>query len=148
MTEHELRAKIAVLMGGRAAEKLVFDHLSTGAADDLARATDIARSMVARYGMDAELGSVSYETERNNFLGGRTGSYLERNYSEATAQAMDAAVRTVLHEVFAQALEILAANRALLDVAATRLLEVETLDEGALRELARDLQRPQPALVQ
>ena len=148
MTEHELRAKIAVLMGGRAAEKLVFDHLSTGAADDLARATDIARSMVARYGMDAELGSVSYETERNNFLGGRTGSYLERNYSEATAQAMDAAVRTVLHEVFAQALEILAANRALLDVAATRLLEVETLDEAALRELARDLQRPQPALVQ
>ncbi len=148
MTEHELRAKIAVLMGGRAAEKLVFDHLSTGAADDLARATDIARSMVARYGMDAELGSVSYETERNNFLGGRTGSYLERNYSEATAQAMDAAVRTVLHEVFAQALEILAANRALLDVAATRLLEVETLDEGALRELARDLQRPQPVLVQ
>ena len=148
MTEHELRAKIAVLMGGRAAEKLVFDHLSTGAADDLARATDIARSMVARYGMDTELGSVSYETERNNFLGGRTAAYLERNYSEATAQAMDAAVRTVLHEVFAQALEILCANRAILDVAATRLLEVETLDEAALRELARDLQRPQPAVAQ
>ena len=148
MTEHELRAKIAVLMGGRAAEKLVFDHLSTGAADDLARATDIARSMVARYGMDAELGSVSYETERNHFLGGRTAGYLERNYSEATAQAMDAAVRTVLHEVFAQALEILSANRAILDVAATRLLEVETLDEAALRELARNLQRPQPAVAQ
>ena len=148
MTEHELRAKIAVLMGGRAAEKLVFDHLSTGAADDLARATDIARSMVARYGMDAELGSVSYETERNNFLGGHTAAYLERNYSEATAQAMDAAVRTVLHEVFAQALEILSANRAILDVAATRLLEVETLDEAALRELARNLQRPQPTVAQ
>ena len=148
MTEHELRAKIAVLMGGRAAEKLVFDHLSTGAADDLARATDIARSMVARYGMDAELGSVSYETERNHFLGGRTAGYLERNYSEATAQAMDAAVRIVLHEVFAQALEILSANRAILDVAATRLLEVETLDEAALRELARNLQRPQPAVAQ
>ena len=148
MTEHELRAKIAVLMGGRAAEKLVFDHLSTGAADDLARATDIARSMVARYGMDAELGSVSYETERNHFLGGRTAGYLERNYSEATAQAMDAAVRTVLHEVFAQALEILSANRAILDVAATRLLEVETLDEAALRELARNLQRPQPTVAQ
>ena len=148
MTEQELRDKIAVLMGGRAAEKLVFGHLSTGAADDLARATDIARSMVARYGMDADLGSVSYETDKNSFLGGRSTGYLERTYSEATAHALDAAVRNVLHEVFARALEILSANRDILDTAATRLLEVETLDEAALRELARDLQRPQPALVQ
>ncbi|HRA55824.1 MAG TPA: ATP-dependent zinc metalloprotease FtsH, partial [Thermoflexales bacterium] len=89
MTESELRDKIAVLMGGRAAEQLVFGHLSTGASDDLARATDIARSMVARYGMDADLGGVSYETERSSFLGDRPPGYLERNYSEATAEAMD-----------------------------------------------------------
>ena len=145
MTEHELRDKIAVLMGGRAAEKLVFDHLSTGAADDLARATDIARSMVARYGMDAGLGNVSYEADKSTFLGERTPGYLERNYSEATAQVMDAAVRDVLHEVFAQALEILTDNRDILDAAASRLLEVETLDEAALRELARDLRRAEPA---
>ncbi|WP_412050049.1 ATP-dependent zinc metalloprotease FtsH [Hoeflea sp. Naph1] len=141
MTEAELRDKIAVLMGGRAAEKLVFNHLSTGAADDLARATDIARSMVARYGMDADLGNVSYETDKSSFLGDRTPSYFERNYSEATAEAMDAAVREVLREVSARALEILTENRDILESAASRLLEVETLDEAALRELAQGLHK-------
>lgn len=141
MTEAELRDKIAVLMGGRAAEKLVFDHLSTGAADDLARATDIARSMVARYGMDAELGSVSYETEKSGFLDGQAPRYIERSYSEATAEAMDDAVREVLRDVSSQALDILTANRDVLDRAAERLLEVETLDEAALRELAQGLRR-------
>ena len=139
MTESELRDKIAVLMGGRAAEKLVFDHISTGAADDLARATDIARSMVARYGMDAGLGGVSYETERNSFLGGRAPTYFERSYSEATAEAMDAAVRDLLQEVSAQALQILTDNRDVLEKTASRLLEVETLDEAQLRELVQGL---------
>ena len=144
MTENELRDKIAVLMGGRAAETLVFGHLSTGAADDLARATDIARSMVARYGMDADLGNVSYETEKNSFLGDRTPSYFERSYSEATAEAMDKAVREVLQDVSAQALQILTDNRDILERAANRLLEVETLDETALRELTTGLRSPEP----
>lgn len=140
MTEAELRDKIAVLMGGRAAEKLVFGHLSTGAADDLARATDIARSMVARYGMDANLGGVSYEAERSSFLGGHGApAYFERSYSEATAEAMDAAVRELLQGVSAQALEILSSNRDILEKTANRLLEVETLDETALYELTREL---------
>src|SRR5437773_5842733 len=69
MTKGELDDKIAVLLGGRAAEKLVFDRFSTGAADDLAKATDIARSMVARFGMDDELGGVSYESDRSALLG-------------------------------------------------------------------------------
>ncbi len=139
MTESELRDKIAVLMGGRAAEKLIFDHLSTGAADDLARASDIARSMVVRYGMDADLGSVSYEAERSGFLGDRTPGYFERTYSEATAEAVDAAVRELLSEVSEQAYEILARNRDILERAASRLLEVETLDQAALLELAQGL---------
>ncbi|MCB1347987.1 MAG: ATP-dependent zinc metalloprotease FtsH [Maritimibacter sp.] len=139
MTEAELRDKIAVLMGGRAAEKLVFDHLSTGAADDLARATDIARSMVARYGMDVDLGSVSYEARQSSFLEGQAPRYIERSYSEATAEAMDASVRDVLREVSEQALEILPANRDILEAAARRLLEVETLDETELRDLTRGL---------
>jgi len=139
MTEAELRDKIAVLMGGRAAEKLVFDHLSTGAADDLARATDIARSMVARYGMDKELGNVSYESEKSTFLEGQSPRYIERSYSEATAQAMDDAVREVLREVSDQALEILTGNRDILDNAADRLLKVETLGEAALQDLAKGL---------
>ena len=139
MTESELRDKIAVLMGGRAAEKLIFDHLSTGAADDLARASDIARSMVVRYGMDADLGSVSYEAQRSSFLGDRSPGYFERNYSEATAEAVDAAVRELLSEVSEQAFEILARNRDILEHAASRLLEVETLDQAALRELTQGL---------
>ncbi|MDF1856614.1 ATP-dependent zinc metalloprotease FtsH [Pseudooceanicola sp.] len=141
MTEAELRDKIAVLMGGRAAEKLVFNHLSTGAADDLARATDIARSMVARYGMDANLGSVSYESDKSGFLGDHRPGYIERSYSEATAEAMDDAVREVLKEVSELALEILTRNRSVLDEAATRLLEVETLDKTALAEIAQGLSR-------
>ncbi|SMX48822.1 ATP-dependent zinc metalloprotease FtsH 4 [Maliponia aquimaris] len=144
MTEAELRDKIAVLMGGRAAEELVFGHLSTGAADDLARATDIARSMVARYGMDADLGNVSYETDRGTFLGGSTPGYFERSYSEATAEALDRAVREVLRGVSARAMEILTDNRAILERAANRLLEVETLDEAALQDLTRDLRPHAP----
>lgn len=139
MTEAELRYKIAVLLAGRTAEKLVFGHLSTGAADDLARATDIARSMVARYGMDAQLGGVSYEADKSGFLGGRTPAYIERSYSEATAEAMDKAVRVLLEEVAAQSLAILRENRAILDAAARRLLEVETLDEEALAQLTQEL---------
>ncbi len=147
MTETELRDKIAVLMGGRAAEQLVFGHLSTGAADDLARATDIARSMVARYGMDADLGSVSYEADKSSFLGDRTPGYLERSYSEATAEAMDVAVREVLREVSQRALEILTNNRDILERAASRLLKVETLDEAALRDLAQGLRGAKPVEV-
>ena len=69
MTREELENKIAVLLGGRAAEKIIYDHVSTGAADDLVKATDIARAMVARYGMDEDLGHVSYDTDRPGFLG-------------------------------------------------------------------------------
>lgn len=141
MTERELRDKITVLMAGRAAEKLKFDHLSTGAADDLARATDIARSMVARYGMDEDLGSVSYEADKGTFLSGAAPHYFERSYSEATAEAMDAAVREILQEVSERATEILIENRDILDKAASRLLEVETLDEAALREFADKLRK-------
>ncbi|QCO57585.1 ATP-dependent zinc metalloprotease FtsH (plasmid) [Pseudorhodobacter turbinis] len=143
MTQAELRDKIAVLMGGRAAEQLVFGHLSTGAADDLARATDIARSMIARYGMDADLGNVSYDSDRNSFLGDHGPSYFDRNYSEATAEAMDVAVRAVLQEVSDRALDILTKNRDVLDRAAKRLLEVETLDEDALHGLTAGL-KPAP----
>ena len=85
MTREELETKIAVLLGGRAAEKIIYDHVSTGAADDLVKATDIARAMVARYGMDEDLGHVSYDTDRPGFLGtGDQSSWLNRRYSDAT----------------------------------------------------------------
>lgn len=95
--------------------------------------------MVVRYGMDADLGNVSYEAERSSFLGDRTPGYFERNYSEATAEAVDTAVRELLSELSEQAYEILSHNRDILERAARRLLDVETLDQAALRELAQGL---------
>ena len=85
MTRQELENKMAVLLGGRAAEHIVFGELSTGAADDLVKVTDIARSIVTRYGMTDELGQVVYEKSPHSFLGGEQPQmpYLERSYSEA-----------------------------------------------------------------
>jgi len=142
MTRDELENKIAVLLGGRAAERLVFGHLSTGAADDLAKATDIARSMVARYGMDEEFGYVSYDDQRASYLGGTRPGYAERRYSEATAEKIDAAVRRVIDDVFERAMAILQVNRELLDRSANELLTKETLDDTALKTLARGLTTP------
>ncbi|MCW0180570.1 MAG: AAA family ATPase, partial [Zavarzinia sp.] len=144
MTRTELENKIAVLLGGRAAERLIFGHLSTGAADDLAKATDIARSMVTRYGMDETLGQVSYDNDRPNFLGQGGQSLFDRRYSEATAEKIDNAVRTTIDATFTRTLAILADNRDILEHGARILLERETLDEAALAALARDLRRPLP----
>jgi cell division protease FtsH len=148
MTKGELDDKIAVLLGGRAAEKLVFDRFSTGAADDLAKATDIARSMVARFGMDEELGGVSYETDRSTFLGPTDGQTMfDRKYSEATAQRIDVAVKRIIDRCFTRALAILRANKAVLLEGAHKLLEAETLEENDLLELARKLSPQQPIAV-
>ena len=139
MGRDELKARMAVLLAGRAAERLVFGEISTGAADDLAKATDIARSMVMRFGMGgAELGEVAYEPERQTFLG--TPEIRPRDFAEATAARIDAAVRGLIAEASARAEAILAANRALLDGSAADLLARETLDEAALRRL-RDMVR-------
>ncbi len=137
MTRAELENKMAVLLGGRAAEYLVFEHLSTGAADDLAKATDIARSMVRRYGMVESLGHVSYEGERPLFLGVPAGSLMPREYSEETAREIDCAVREIVRAAFDKALEVLRGHRGLLEEGAAQLLEKETLAEtdlAALRE--------------
>jgi cell division protease FtsH len=140
MTRDELLGKMVVLLGGRAAEQIVFGHLSTGAADDLGRVTDIARSMVTRYGMVPELGNVAYDRERQGFLGypGMAGS--ERQYSERTAQAIDEAVRSLVQEAYDKALGILHGNRDVLERSARLLLEKETLDETQLRELLGSVQ--------
>jgi len=143
MTREELENKIAVLLGGRAAEKLVFDHLSTGAADDLAKATDIARSMVSRYGMDAEIGHVSHEAQGPGFLGpnGRP-AMLERKFSDATAERMDAAVKEIIDDAFARGTAILTENRATLEEGAHQLLAQETMDEEALTTVFAALKAP------
>jgi cell division protease FtsH len=146
MTREELENKMAVLLGGRAAEEAVFGHLSTGAADDLAKVTDIARSMVMRYGMVKSLGFVAYEEERSPFLGGPmpTG---HREYSEQTAREIDVAVRDIVKAAYEKALGILSREKQLLENWARKLLEKETLAETELMELKRALgsAHPQPA---
>ena len=140
MTKEELENKMAVLLGGRAAELIVFNHLSTGAADDLRRVTDIARSMVTRYGMSEKLGSVAYERDPGNFLAGADRPYpvREREYADETAAAVDEEVRAIVDRVFGRAQSILNARRAILDRAAKKLLEKETLEQSDLEALIRE----------
>jgi cell division protease FtsH len=130
MTREELENKMAVLLGGRAAEHVVYGHLSTGAADDLAKTTDVARNMVTRFGMSGALGPVTYESEPNAFLGQFTGT--RRLYAEETAREIDVAVRDIVQAAFERARGVLARNRALLDESAKDLLAKETLAEGEL----------------
>src|SRR6202023_4107375 len=125
MTRAELEHKMAGLLGGRAAERLVFGEISTGAADDLAKATDIARAMVLRYGMSEALGNVAYDRDRTPFLQPNYPVPQERNYSEGTAEAVDKAVRQFVDGAFQTAFGILQQNRSLLDSTAAALLETE-----------------------
>jgi cell division protease FtsH len=143
MTREELENKMAVLLGGRAAESLIFEHLSTGAADDLAKATDIARSMVTRYGMEEKLGHVTYDTEPRSFLDiQQRPTMLERQYSEDTAREIDCAVRDILDVAYAKALEILTRRRADLEKGAAALLEKETLTEDELTAVVGGAESP------
>jgi len=136
MTREELENKMVVLLGGRAAERLVFDHLSTGAADDLAKVTDIARGMVMRYGMDPKLGNVTYEGERAAFLEQGPGAVLpERRFSEDTAREIDRAVREIVDSAFSRALGLLRERRRTLEDGAQALLAKETLVEEDLMRL-------------
>ena len=107
-----------------------------------AKATDIARSMVARYGMDEDLGYVSYDSEQPSFLGQPVPRPLERRYSEATAEKLDEAVKDVISETFARTLAILHDNRDVLEQAARELLAEETLDADTLLKLVKGLKRP------
>jgi cell division protease FtsH len=133
MTREELENKMAVLLGGRAAEHIVFGHLSTGAADDLAKVTGIARSMALRYGMVEKLGHVAYDEERPSLLG--VPSATPREFSEDTAREIDIAVREIVQRAFERAVEILNRERAVLERGAKLLLEKETLGEAELAEL-------------
>ena len=137
MTREELEAKMMVLLGGRAAELLIFKHLSTGAADDLRRVTDIARGMVTRYGMSERLGSVAYERDSRGFMAGQDISIgpRDRDYGEATGDAIDAEVRAIVDHVLDRTLRLLSEKREVLETGARRLLEKETLEEAELAAL-------------
>ena len=131
--------KMAVLLGGRAAESLVIGELSTGAADDLAKVTDIARTMVTQYAMEPSLGHLVYEAPRSPWLATPQWPNETPRYSEQTAQRIDVAVRDLVGAAFERSTSILAAQRVRLEVGAARLLERETLSEDDLRALIREI---------
>jgi cell division protease FtsH len=128
MSRQELLNRMAVLMGGRAAEMLTRADISTGASDDIAKATDIARGMVLRFGMDEALGPVAWDTEQGSLLSPQPGLFWQqRHFSEATADAIDQAVRHLLEAALGRAVTILRANREQLERGAQELLAHETL---------------------
>jgi cell division protease FtsH len=139
MKREELENKMAVMMGGRAAEQVVFNEVSTGATDDLARATDLARAMVLRYGMSDALGNVAYDRERSAFLQPGIPMQQSREYSEKTADSVDSAVRALVDHALECATGILKINRALLERTAEELLKTETLNPPQIEALKREI---------
>jgi cell division protease FtsH len=143
MRRTELLNRIATLLGGRAAEEIFFDDISTGAHNDLARATDIARSMVKEYGMSRELGQVYFAHDnQNQFMAQTPGG--GGNYSETTANLIDREIRQIIDEQYEKVLEILRSKSDIIDQAAVKLLEDEIIEGEALRALL-DTVRQNPA---
>lgn len=146
MDRAELVNRMTVLLGGRAAESLVYPDVSTGAGDDLSKATDIARAMAVRYGMDKTLGQVTYEPETSSLMEVPGGAdWHARRYGEKTAEAIDSAVQVLIEDAFQRALAILRANRTLLDQSADKLLTQETFSAEELKEIAAQLHAVVPA---
>jgi cell division protease FtsH len=134
MTRSELLDKLAVLFGGRVAEELVFDEISTGAHNDLTRATDIARRMVIEYGMSPKFGPLAFEAKRGPvFLDG--GYTPPKEYSEETAREIDQEVARIIQESYARVRDILTKRRDDLERLARRLLEKEVVEGEELRAL-------------
>ncbi|TNF83851.1 ATP-dependent zinc metalloprotease FtsH [Pseudomonas sp. ICMP22404] len=122
-----LKDRIVVLMAGRAAECLIYGQTSTGAADDLARATDIARQLVTRFGMSAELGQSVLERQSLSYLGEQMQATGQKDYSEQTAREVDLCIRALLDESYARAKTLLQAHRSDLETGARLLMEKESL---------------------
>ena len=136
LTKQELMDRIAVLLGGRVAEEIVFDEISTGAGNDLERVTDLARRMVMEYGMSRELGPITYRaSSRAQFMPSGDGLGEPRNYSEDTAREIDKEVHGIVDGTYERVRVILQADREILEVLAQRLLEKEVVDEAELREI-------------
>jgi len=132
MTRSELDDRIAVLLGGRVAEELVYGEISTGAHNDLERASEIARLMVTKYGMSERLGLATYGEHTPLFLKG-SGMGGERDYSEETARAIDEEVRAILERTHDRVRGILTTKKAILVAAAQELKRTETLEGERLR---------------
>jgi cell division protease FtsH len=144
MSKTELENKIATLLGGRAAEEIVSGDISTGAHNDLSRATDIARSMVTEYGM-SKVGQVYYAPNRRSpFLSPMPEGPGE--YSEATAELIDQEIKGIISTQYERALEILRGRRGLLEESMAALLEKETIEGEELQRLMEQVTGAQAAL--
>jgi len=125
MSKEEIEAQIATLLGGRSAEEIIFGSITTGASNDLQRATDLADKMVTSYGMSEVLGPLAYQKQQNQFLGGME---MARNVSPATSEAIDKEIKTIVENAHEKALAILNANRDLLESISEKLLETEVIE--------------------
>jgi cell division protease FtsH len=135
MSKQELTARMTVMMGGRAAEELVFNEITTGAQNDIETATDLARRMVCEFGMSDRLGNLTYgRRERQMFLG--RDLFEDRNYSEQTAVLIDEEIRRLVDACYLRARQELSEHRAKLDAVANALLEKEVLDGEEVRRIA------------
>jgi cell division protease FtsH len=132
MTRQQMRARIAMALGGRVAEEIVFGEITTGAQDDIKRATRLARAMVCELGMSEKLGAIAYgENEESVFLGREMTSRRE-DYSEETAREIDAEVRAIVQEMHDLTRKVISENRDKLERLAQSLLERETLDSAEI----------------
>jgi cell division protease FtsH len=138
MTKSELIDKLTTLLGGRVAEELAFDEVSTGAQNDLVKATDIARSMVKEYGMSESLGLVAFERDREPLYLQATQFPSSQEYSEETSREIDAEIKRIVDEAHQRAREILGEKKALLDKVAHILLEQEVIAGDELRRLVSE----------
>ncbi|MEO0377301.1 MAG: ATP-dependent zinc metalloprotease FtsH [Cyanobacteria bacterium P01_A01_bin.17] len=139
LNETELRGQITTLLGGRSAEEVIFGKITTGASNDLQRATDLAEQMVTSYGMSKILGPLAYaQGQQNNFLGNSVNT--RRPVSETTAEAIDQEVKAIVEEAHQEALAILEKNRELLDAIAIQLLHIEVMEGEHLRKLLNQVQ--------
>jgi len=143
LSRSRFKDDLAFALGGRAAEELVFGDVTTGAANDLERVTELARAMVTRYGMSDKLGPMTFgQKEELVFLGKEIGE--QRDYSEAVAQEIDEEVRRIVHEAHELAQDTLARHREQLDRIAQRLIEIETLDADSFVALFEGLPEKKP----
>ena len=133
MTKKELFEQVVGLLGGRAAEEFIFNEKTTGASNDFEQATGIVRSMITEYGMYDELGTVQYEGNHQVFIGRDYGQ--TKAYSDQVAFEIDNAVRSIMKDAYAQALQILEEHKDQLTLIAEKLLELETLDERTIKAL-------------
>jgi len=133
MTRADLLDRVDVLLGGRVAEEIIFGDVSTGAADDLRRATDMARHMVAQYSMSEKLGLATFEEPRQTFL--EVGGSAAREYSEATAQAIDVEIAGILSAAHVRVRETLTAHRSTVEALAKLLIDKEVVNAEQLRGL-------------